>query len=311
MESILAPIVLFVYNKPWCTRQALESLSKNVLSNQSKLYIYADGPKKDINSEEFQKLYEVRQIIREKKWCKEVEIIEHEENLGLANSIITGITEILKRFDKIIVIEDDLILSECFLNYMNDALILYQNETKVMHISGYMFPVKEKLPETFFVKSSSCWGWGTWKRAWKYFNPDSIFLYNQIIINNKIEKEFNLNFSYNFSKMLLENSKGNIDSWAIRWYASTFLYGGLCLYPRRSLVRNIGHNSNAVHCKKEWYASIYNNQKISKKISIEKIPIIKSLEAQNAIIHFFNKINSPSFFIKAKEKLYLIFGINK
>lgn len=310
MQTHLAPIVLFVYNRPWHTRQTLESLSNNRLSVQSQLYIFSDGPKLNASSVDIEKIEKVRQLIREKKWCKEVEIIEYEKNSGLANSVITGVTKVLDKHEKIIVLEDDLILSTGFLKYMNEALNLYNEEDSVMHVSAYMFPIKKTLSETFFLRNTSCWGWGTWKRAWKHFNPDSKFLLNKILLDKEREIRFNQNNLFSYTSMLKENSEGLNDSWDIRWYASTFLQNGICLHPRRSLVRNIGHDISGVHCKKSWWSSIFTKQKIIKKIDVKKIPLVKSPVAQNAINQFNFKLSNPPFFVRAKEKINIILGIN-
>ena len=151
MSNYLAPIVLFVYDRPWHTNQMLDSLAANKLADQSVLYIYSDGPKENSTIEQLKRINDVRELIRERKWCKEVNIVESKKNKGLANSIVDGVTEIVNRYGKIIVLEDDLVLSKGFLKYMNDSLSFYQNNNEVMHISGYMEPVNSNLPETFFL----------------------------------------------------------------------------------------------------------------------------------------------------------------
>ena len=148
---MLAPIVLFVYNRPWHTEQTLNALMQNELADQSVLYIYADGPKENATEEQLKKIEEVRHVIRTKKWCKEVHIIESEKNKGLADSIINGVTEIVNKYGKVIVLEDDIVTSKGFLKYMNEALELYKEEDKVYHISGYMFPVKGNCLKPFFI----------------------------------------------------------------------------------------------------------------------------------------------------------------
>ena len=179
----LAPIVLFVYNRPWHTEQTLEALSANKEVQESILYIYADGPKENTTSEELEKIAQVRKVLRNKQWCKEVKIIESVNNKGLADSIIEGVTTVVNNHGKVIVLEDDIVVSTGFLKYMNDALNLYENEEKVMHISGYMFPVKERLPETFFYKQASCWGWATWANRWEELKTSPKEIYNQLLLN--------------------------------------------------------------------------------------------------------------------------------
>ena len=190
----LAPIVLFVYNRPWHTLQTLEALRKNALASESILYIFADGPKPFADESAMHKINETRECIKKKQWCKEVIIYEREINLGLADSIINGVTEIVNKHGKIIVLEDDIVTSKGFLKYMNDALDIYELEEKVMHISGYMFPVKKKLPKTFFYKPTTCWGWATWSRSWKYFKKDAKSQID-ILDNTKSWREFTINYT--------------------------------------------------------------------------------------------------------------------
>lgn len=150
--NTLAPIVLFTYNRPHHTQKTLQALMQNELADKSVLYIYCDGAKEHATETDKTNITEVRKVVRSKQWCKEVHIIEAEKNKGLAKSIISAVTEIVGKYGKIIVLEDDIITSKGFLRYMNDALSIYQTQDKVMHVSAYMYPHKERLPETFFFE---------------------------------------------------------------------------------------------------------------------------------------------------------------
>jgi len=239
-----APIALFVYNRPWHTRQTVEALQKNELAEDSELFIFSDAPK---NEEDSEKTARVREFIRSVEGFKSVTIIEREDNHGLAGSIIAGVTEIIERYDKIIVLEDDLLSSPYFLRYMNDGLAIYENEAGVMHIAGYMYPMdSSNLPETFFYRAASCWGWGTWKRAWRLFEADIEKLVPRF--DKAKIKSFNIDGCYDFWWQVEALKRGEIDSWAIRWYASVFLNNGLCLHPARSLIDNIGLDGTGMHC---------------------------------------------------------------
>ncbi len=242
----LAPIVLFTYNRPWHTKQTVEALKKNYLASESELFIYSDGPK---NEEAVARVREVREYLKTIDGFKKITIIERDRNWGLANNIIDGVTEIVNEYGKIIVLEDDLVTSPYFLRFMNEALEVYKDKEKVMHISGYMYPIrKEGLPDVFFLKPTSCWGWATWSRAWAFFEkaPD-----RQIKLLTKEQiKDFNLNNSYDYWNQLLLNYKGKLNTWAIFWYLSVYLKGGLSLHPRDSLVQNIGHDASGTHSGK-------------------------------------------------------------
>jgi GT2 family glycosyltransferase len=238
-----APIALFVYNRPEHTRRTIKFLQQNLLADESRLFIFSDAAK-DSSQQVF--VNEVRDIIKQVDGFKSVELIERETNLGLAESIIDGVSMLVSEYGKVIVFEDDLISSAYTLQYFNDALIRYQNEEKVMHIGAYMYPLKaENLPETFLYRAATSWGWATWDRAWKDFEPDI----NKIIdrFDRKKRLEFSIDGTMNFWKQIIEFKSGRNNSWAIRWYASIFLKGGLTLNPSKSLINNIGHDGSGIH----------------------------------------------------------------
>lgn len=314
----LSPIVLFVYNRPRHTELCLNSLLKNDLADQSTLYIYADGQKVNSSPQEIENIKEVRKIIRKKKWCGSVEIIERNNNIGIGNSTINGIYETIHNYGKVIVLEDDLILSVGFLKFMNDSLKLYENAENVMHISGYMHPVKANLPETFFYNATSCWGWSTWARAWKSFTSDSNLLLNRLIATSRIP-EFTMDNKNYFLNLLQENALIEKQSkiaedirretgwnWDVCWHTSVFLSKGHCLHPHTSLVRNIGNDGSGVHCKSGWWSRIYNTQKMIRNIHSERIEISENQKARKAVKEFYMSLEQPPTWTKLKEKLKLI-----
>ena len=181
---------------------------------------------------------------------KSVKVTERKNNLGLAESIISGVTQLVNEYDKVIVFEDDLLSSPYTLQYFNEALSRYKNEEKVMHIGAYLYKIDKKgLPQTFFFRAATSWGWATWARAWKDFEPDADVLLKQF--DQKKSSQFAIENTMNFWKQLEGFKAGKNDSWAIRWYASIFLKGGLTLNPTISLVHNIGNDGTGVHSNKE------------------------------------------------------------
>ena len=176
-----APIILFVYNRHEHTKKTIETLQLNHLASENNLYIFFDGYK---NENDRIKVEIVRSYVKSISGFKSITIVERKKNLGLAESVITGVNEIINRYGKAIVLEDDLITSPYFLKYMNDALDLYENIDEVVSIHGYIYPVKKELPETFFIRGADCWGWATWKRGWDIFEYDGKKLLS--ILNEKI-----------------------------------------------------------------------------------------------------------------------------
>lgn len=241
---ILAPIVLFVYNRLWHTQQTIEALKRNILADQSELYIYADGVK---NEQDRLSVEAVREYIKTVSGFKSVKIFESKVNKGLAKSIITGVTEILEIHGKIIVLEDDMVTSKYFLKYLNQGLEIYEFEDEVISIHAYSYPIKYKPTNPYFLVGADCWGWATWKRGWEIFEHDAEVLYNKILKANR-GNAFDFNNSFPYLQMLKNQADGKIDSWAIRWYASAFLANKLTMYPNESMVDNIGIDGSGTHC---------------------------------------------------------------
>ncbi len=292
-----APIALFVYNRPLHTRQTLNALAKNYLAQDSILYIFADGAKANATPTQAEALKEVRAIIREQTWCKEVYIIENEENKGLANSIIAGVTQVIEAHGKIIVLEDDMLTSPHFLRFMNEALNFYEKEEKVASIHAYIYEIPN-LPNTFFLNDPGCWGWATWKRGWKLLEPDGEKLMREIKSKNLV-KRFNYENTYPYFLMLERQVKGENDSWAIRWYASLFLKNKLALYPHQSLVHNIGNDASGTHAKNnEHYFEV---KTAEQSIDIQIINIEPSQEAYQKIVDFW-KNSFPQISVVGKIK---------
>lgn len=238
-----APIALFVYNRPQHTERTIKFLQQNDVAAESRLFIFSDGPKGPADEAQVQ---EVRDFLKTIEGFKSVEIIQRKENAGLANSVIAGVTQLINDYKQVIVLEDDLVTSPHTLTYFNEALNRYRYEHKVMHIGAYMYPLSTpNLPESFFYRAATSWGWATWERAWKQFEPDIDVLMSQF--DARMIHDFSIEKTMNFWKQMQDFKKGKNDSWAIRWYASIFLKGGLTLNPSHSLVNNIGHDGTGVH----------------------------------------------------------------
>ena len=243
----LAPICLFTYNRLHETMQTVEALQANYLAKESELIIFSDGGKNEVAQK---KVDAVRQYLKTITGFKTIEIIESTTNKGLKRSIIDGVTAIVNKFGRIIVLEDDIVVSNVFLNYMNSGLEFYENYDKVMQISGYMFPINSKnLPDTFFYTANTCWGWATWKRAWHYFIEDIDLILNIIEQQAISWKSFNAHQSNAFQIQLFENKHKSRDTWAVRWHASIIINNGTVLHPKVTLVKNVGFTGEGEHCK--------------------------------------------------------------
>lgn len=308
----LAPIALFVYNRPNNLRRTLIALENNELAKESEIYIFADGPKIDATKDELKLISDVRNLIRISLKFKKVYLIENDVNNGLANSIILGVNKVIKKHGKVIVLEDDLITSLGFLRYMNKALNYYKDDPRVMQISGYQFPINKKAKsESFFLPLTTSWGWATWGYQWNKFTIEKENWNLSDFLNNKYNKyRFNFKDSYPFFEMLDLQLKKKIDSWAILWKFFVFKENGLILYPDKSLVKNIGFGIDSTHTKENLFVENNFNENYNISFFPKIGSSVKTKNLYSVSIYLKQKMNG-SLNWKDKIKFILNFTVNR
>lgn len=243
----LAPIVLFTYNRLEATKKTIQALQENFLAVESKLIIFSDGAKNE-NTES--KVTEVRNYLKSINGFASIEIIESINNKGLANSIITGVTEVINQYGKVIVLEDDLVTLPNFLNYMNQNLDFYQENEKIISICGYGLKIrkpKDYNSDVYLYGRSSSWGWATWKNRWTPIDWE-VKDWNNFKTNKIAIRAFNKNGSDMFA-MLKSVTEGNGNSWAIRFCYEQFKKSTYSIMPFKTLVNNIGFSESGTNTK--------------------------------------------------------------
>lgn len=283
-ERSFSPIALFVYNRPSHTLLTVEALKKNDFAKQSDLVVFCDAAKTAAQTDAVR---EVREYVRQIVGFKSVSIVERVTNFGLARSIIDGVTRLCEEYGRVIVLEDDLVTSPYFLQFMNDALDMYEHEDQVMQISGFTYPIERMEEETFFLRLPLCWGWATWNRAWIHFRKsDDVMLK----FDRKMRRAFSFNNTYHFWRQLELNKKGILNTWFVYWYAAVFLRSGLTLYPGKSLVHNIGMDGTGVHL---MTTNSYDVELATSAVRVVPILCKESEEAVNLHEKFFKKDYQP------------------
>lgn len=276
----LSPIVLFVYNRPDHTKRTLEALEKNMLARESTLYIFSDGAKNDMARDAVDK---VRSIINGSWNFKSIHVVERDVNCGLANNVIDGVSRAISNHGKAIVLEDDVLLAEHALSYFNEALTLYENEEKIMHISGFIYELdRTNLSETFFTRYVASQAWATWGRAWNCFQEDIGAIIEQF--DEKKVSDFTFDGTMNFWRQIQQQRDGKVDSWAIRWYASVFLKRGLALSPNQSLIENIGHDGSGIHSE---ISKMFDTAVRKEPITSFPADLEESIAGYRALKHYF------------------------
>lgn len=307
MIKELAPIILFVYNRPDHTRQTVEALQKNEFAKESVLYVFSDGPKENATQEQLEKIQEVRKYIHSINGFKSIHIEESENNKGLANSIIFGVTKIVNEYGRVIVLEDDIVTHPFFLNYMNDCLNAYQLKTEIFMIGGFgrnlRFPKGYKR-DVYMVHRSNSWGWATWKDRWAKADWDvSDF---SKMSNDSVEiAKFNRGGTDMFP-MLKMQMDGEINSWAIRWDYCLYKNDAYCVNPVVTFCENVGFDGSGVHCgelARPIVAPMYSKS----HYDFEIVPDIKPNMRIEKEFHYFQSsggLHNPTFYQTAKNRIY-------
>lgn len=289
------PVIVFAYNRPVHLKATIEALLRNVGAEETELYIYSDAAS---NENHVQAVAAVRSYSRTISGFKKIELIEREKNYGLGNNVISGVSEVLSRHEQVIVLEDDLITSPYFLQYMNNALELYALNEQVISVHGYVYPISRNLPDSFFLKGADCLGWATWHRGWAHFEKDGQKLLEEIETKGK-QEIFDFGNAYPYTQMLRDQIEGRNSSWAVRWYASAFLKDLYTLYPGKSLVYHNGGDGTGTNAGQDMLLDV---QLSDRPIKLKAIPVRQHEEAYAAFCEFLKKLNNPPLLYRLRRK---------
>jgi hypothetical protein len=269
----LAPIIFICYNRYEHAVKSLESLKKNRLAKKSKIFIFSDAAlKKDKKNQK--KILKIRKFIKKVRGFKSKTLILRKNNFGNKKNILTAVDRVFKNFDKAIVVEDDLLVSPYFLDYMNLCLNYYSKYKTIWHINGWSYPfLKNSTSDINFSRTMNCWGWGTWRNRWKSISTNEAkYIKN---FNNKMRHNFDIQSSANFWSQIIRNKNKTLKTWAVFWYATIFVNKGLTIYPKQSFVKNIGMDGSGRAYKKKIdriiFRKKFDNFKFNDKISINNI----------------------------------------
>ena len=294
-DNSYAPIVVFAYKRFFEYKKLIESLQKNNECKYSDLFIFIDGIKNEKEEENNTKIYEYSKNI---DGFRNVFIEKSKINKGLANSVINGVSNVINKYGKVIVLEDDLEVSNTFLAYMNSSLDYYHNQEKVFSIAGYCPNISIKNDNVFFFPRIESWGWATWDNRWNKVDWN-VSDYNEFIKNKKLIKEFNKGGN-DLSEMLKQQHLGEVDSWAIRFCYSEFIDKSFTVYPPKSLVANNGCNLNGTNFKEV-------NTRYDVKIADNYSPILKEFNGimnnYGKMLAFYNCSRMVDLFNKIVNKL--------
>jgi hypothetical protein len=286
--AVFSPVALFAYRRPVHLDRTLKALQANPEVSQTELFVFCDGAK---DASVASDVLSVRDIVRGDLSFAAVHIVCRDGNIGLARNITEGVSHVLARHETVIVVEDDVVVSPFFLQFMNDALRCYRDKPRVGSVSGYSYPVSGPMPETYFIRGADCWGWATWRDRWQNYNPDGRELLAELKARSLIHA-FDFDGVAGFSQMLEDQIAGKNNSWAILWHATCYLNDRLVLYPSRALAQNIGLEGSGTHCSTK--DKIMEVSLSATPIAVGGIAVEESALAREAIRQFFLKSSTTA-----------------
>lgn len=236
-----APVLLLAYNRPKEFGQTIESLANCSNSKEYDLYINIDAPNIFLDEDPKKQIEIMKTIERYKSSFKSLSVRQHAYHKGLARSVIESVSEIINRYNSIIVIEDDFILSNDCLDFLNDALIYYKNDFKVWSVTAYTPPLKKLnryKGDAYMTYRPCSWTWGTWADRWNDVDWE-VMDYPDLCSDYKKQQAFTRG-GYDMPHMLRLQMSGLIDSWAIRWAYAASKKNMMSVYPALNRVWNIG-----------------------------------------------------------------------
>lgn len=243
---MLAPIIIFAFNRPEALKRLKKSLASNYLYEESEKFVFIDGPRNENDQNKINAVVEIAQTITSN-------VTVSTANKGLGTSIITGVSSIFQKYEKAIILEDDLICTPNFLSYMNQALDFYEKDNRIISVCGYGLKIKRPknyVGDVYLSGRSSSWGWATWKDRWKQIDWN-MKDWEEFSSDPQKIKAFNRSGSDMFS-MLKDYMEGRNKSWAIRFCYNQFKLGKYSVCPFLSKVNNEGFGEEATNCKQQY-----------------------------------------------------------
>jgi hypothetical protein len=294
-----APLVLFAYNRPRHLERVIEALRRDPLSERTRLVVFSDGPADGADEE---RVKAVRSVLDGIRGFASVEIVKRERNLGLARSVIGGVSEVIEVFGEVVVLEDDLLVSPLFLDSLNRLLHAYEGNERVFSVTGYSYPARlVRIPRdypytVYFSYRASSWGWATWKDRWSRVDWE-VGDYDRFVVDAAARRRFDMGGA-DLTEMLEAQMNGRLDSWAIRWCYSSFRLDMVNVYPVRTLVRNIGLDGSGVHCDTD--------ERLEDEIDTSfpsELVLPSSLAMDRRIVEEVRRIYAADFLSRVRRKL--------
>lgn len=243
--AINTSIIFIIFNRPRHTKLVFESIKKQ---RPKKLFIIADGPRNTHLGEDIL-CEQARKITSQIDWDCSVYRNYSDINLGCKNRIVTGLNWAFSLTDEAIILEDDCLPHDDFYTFCQLLIEKYRDTEDIFSISGSNFHdgMKFSSASYYFSKYAACWGWATWARAWKFYDPSLSFWpeYSsskewEMVMQNLEERKY-------WEPLINQTYNNQIDTWDYQWSVSIWKKNGINITPNVNLVSNIGFGPDATH----------------------------------------------------------------
>jgi hypothetical protein len=248
-DAIRAPVVLFIFNRPETTARVLDSIAR---VRPPRLLVVADGPRSG-NAVDAENCAAARKLIEQKVcWTCDVQRDFSETNLGCARRVASGLNWVFDQVDAAIVLEDDCVADASFFTFCDELLLQYKDDMRVGQIAGANFQDRNVSGACsyYFSRYPHCWGWATWRRAWKHYDF-AMESWNDIATRQLVLSQFETGQERDYWRRIFERMANlEIDTWDYQWTWTVWKMGQLTIIPKVNLVENIGFGADATHTKK-------------------------------------------------------------
>ena len=246
-HQLKTPIVFIIFKRADTTQKVFEVIRQ---VRPEKLFVVADGPRSD-RVGEAEKTAAARAIVDQVDWDCQVAKDYSDINLGCAKRVSSGLDWVFSQVKQAIILEDDCIPDISFFRFCEELLDRYQDDERVMSISGQnvQFGHTKVDHSYYFSRYHHCWGWATWQRAWKHFDF-SMSHWPDVRSQNALQGVLCDTEATRFwGQTFQATCDGQIDSWANRWMLACWLQNGLSILSRTNLVSNVGFGMDSTNTK--------------------------------------------------------------
>jgi len=269
------PVLFLIFNRPDVTEEVFAEIRK---ARPEKLFVAGDGPRTE---QEKNLCEQARKIVEKVDWECEVKTLFRENNLGCQKAVSSAIDWFFEEIEEGIILEDDCVPSESFWRYCEELLEYYREDARVMHVTGhsYVMPKHIKNDSYYFSAIQFCWGWATWRRAWRYFDVE---MKNYAELERGIKNTFPEKYQQDYWLNILKRvNSGEINSWAYIWTFNIMAQGGLCATSVKNQITNIGFGKEATHTKGNRALANQERHEIAEIIHPKKIICDKKMLGRN------------------------------